>query len=171
MDDEGVGFDPVAIIATLERHGVEYLVIGGIAARLAGAPIVTADLDVTPAQDLDNLRRLEAALADLGATFRVGSVTTDESITANVLADNDHIQATTRHGDLDIIAKPAGTGGFDDLSRSARREEVAPGVSAAVAALADVIRSKEAAGRPKDRGQVPLLRETLDRIRRQEASD
>lgn len=89
-------------------------------------------------------------------------MTTEEPITAGVIAANDHVQATTRHGDLDIVTRPAGTTGFDDLSRAARREEVAPGVTVAVASLADVIRSKEATGRPKDRGQLPILRETLE---------
>jgi hypothetical protein len=161
-----VAFDPVPIVAALERHGVRFVVIGGIAARLAGAPIVTGDLDVTPATDEENLDRLVAALADLGATFRIGSVTTDEAITAKVIAENDHVQASTPHGDLDIVVRPAGTSGFDDLSRGARREKIAPRLSVSVAALSDVIRSKEAAGRAKDRGQLPILRETLERIGR-----
>lgn len=170
MADEAVEFDPVAIIAALERNGVEHIVIGGIAARLAGAPIVTADLDVTPGLDEENLQRLEAALAEIGATFRIGSVTTDEAITADVVVANDQVQAATPHGDLDIVVRPAGTGGFDDLVRAASRVEVAPGLSVAVAALSDVIRSKEAAGRSKDRGQLPLLRETLEKIRTSSSS-
>jgi hypothetical protein len=164
MTDDAARFDPVPILAALERHGVRHVVIGGVAARLAGAPIVTGDLDLTPAIDEANLDRLVAVLAELGATFRIGSVTTEEPITAGVIAANDQVQATTPHGEVDIVMRPAGTRGFDDLSRAARREEVAPGVTVAVAALADVIRSKEAAGRPKDRGQLPILRETLERL-------
>lgn len=155
--------DPVPIIEALERHGVRHLIVGAMAARLNGAPIVTGDLDVTPATDEENLERLVTALDELGATFRIGTVTTDERITVDVLAANEHVQATTPHGELDIVTRPAGTKGYDDLNRSANRKEVAPGITVAIASLADVIRSKEAANRPKDRGQLPILRETLER--------
>ena len=104
-------FDPVPIIEALERHGVRHLIIGGIAARLAGAPIVTGDLDVTPAVDDENLERLVAALSELGARFRIGSVTIDVPITAQVIADNDHVQATTPYGDLDIRCSEVIVGG------------------------------------------------------------
>jgi pantothenate synthetase len=59
---------------------------------------------------------------------------------------------------------PAGTRGYDDLRNGARRERIA-GVTVAVAALADVIRSKEAANREKDNMQLPVLRRTLEQIR------
>lgn len=165
MADEPAEFDPVAIIAALERSGVAHVVIGGIAARIAGAPIVTGDLDLTPAATDENLKRLEAALAQLGARSRTGSVTTDELVTAEVLSDNDLVQAATPFGDLDIVMRPAGTRGYEDLVRGSRRERVAEGVTVEVASLADVIRSKQAAGRAKDQGQLPILRETLERLR------
>jgi hypothetical protein len=162
--EQPVDFDPVRMIEALERHRVRHVLIGGIAARLAGAPIVTGDLDLTPAMDIANLDGLVAALAELEATFRIGAVTTNEPITADVISANEQVQASTPHGDLDIVARPAGTSGFDDLRRTARRVEVAPGVTVAVASLADVIRSKQAAGRPKDQGQLPILRQTLERL-------
>jgi len=61
---------------------------------------------------------------------------------------------------------PAGTRGYDDLRTGARQERIA-GVTVAVAALADVIRSKEAANREKDNMQLPILRRTLEQIRMQ----
>jgi hypothetical protein len=71
---------------------------------------------------------------------------------------------TTRLGDLDLVMSPAGTGGFQDLSRDADELLVAesPQLIVKVASLADVIRSKEAAGREKDRAALPLLRRTLE---------
>ena len=59
---------------------------------------------------------------------------------------------------------PAGTQGYDDLRSGARRERIA-GVTVSVAALADVIRSKEAANREKDNMQLPILRRTLEQTR------
>lgn len=70
-------------------------------------------------------------------------------------------------GNLGLMFAPAGTGGYDDLRRDATREQVA-GIVVLVASLRDVIRSKEAAGREKDVMQLPILRRTLELLRRQE---
>ena len=71
---------------------------------------------------------------------------------------------TTLHGDLDLVMSPAGTGGYPDLIKDAGELRVAvdPDLEVRVASLADVIRSKEAAGREKDRATLPLLRRTLE---------
>jgi hypothetical protein len=67
----------------------------------------------------------------------------------------------TDHGELDITFVPSGTRGYDDLARDRRTMSVL-GIDAPVASLADVIRSKEAAGRPKDQPVLPVLRRILD---------
>ena len=68
----------------------------------------------------------------------------------------------TPHGDLDIWFVPAGTRGYADLRRDAR-EISFRGMHIVVASLADVVRSKEATGRDKDRRALPVLREILAR--------
>lgn len=159
-------FEPGQILRALEAHHVRYVVIGAIAAVAAGAPILTTDLDVTPARARENLERLALALRDLDARLR--TPTDPEGvrfpIEAEMLATADSWTLSTRSGDLDLMFSPAGTQGYDDLRRGARRERIA-GVSVAVAALADVIRSKEAANREKDSMQLPILRRTLETIR------
>jgi hypothetical protein len=72
----------------------------------------------------------------------------------------------TRFGDLDLVASPAGTGGYSDLVRDADELLVAvdPDLRVMVASLVDVIRSKQAAGREKDLAALPLLRRTLTRL-------
>ena len=72
----------------------------------------------------------------------------------------------TRAGDLDLSFVPAGTTGYGDLQRSAVPMTI-KGVTIAVADLADIIRSKAAADRPKDRRALPVLHELLDVVRRQ----
>jgi hypothetical protein len=74
----------------------------------------------------------------------------------------------TEYGDLDLVMEPAGTGGYRDLMRDADRMTIAvePDCVVDVASLADVIRSKEASGREKDRAAIPLLRRTLDETTR-----
>jgi hypothetical protein len=70
----------------------------------------------------------------------------------------------TRFGDLDLVFVPAGTTGYPDLRRDADdlRIAIEPELIVSVASLADVIRSKEAAGREKDRASLPMLRRTLE---------
>jgi hypothetical protein len=147
-------FEPGQILRALEAHHVRYVVIGAIAAVAAGAPILTTDLDVTPDPAAANLNRLEYALRDLGATSDGVS-----SVDLNSLT-----RVGTNAGDLGVIFVPAGTRGFEDLRRGASDLRIA-GVTVPVAALADVIRSKEAAGREKDSMQLPILRRTLEQIR------
>ena len=59
--------DPERLVTTLARHGVRYVLIGALAARMQGFPRVTADADVTPASDPANLEQLAAALRELKA--------------------------------------------------------------------------------------------------------
>lgn len=162
-------FEPGLILRALEAHHVRYVVIGAIAAIAAGAPILTTDLDVTPARAEDNLDRLALALRDLDARLRASGDPEGVPfpIDASMLGTADTWTLTTRAGNLDLVFSPAGTGGYDDVNRSARRERIA-GVAVPVAALADVVRSKEAAGREKDSMQLPILRRTLEQAQRRE---
>jgi hypothetical protein len=66
----------------------------------------------------------------------------------------------TSHGDLDISFVPNGTTGYADLATDAAEVEVF-GLVVPVASLADIIRSKQAANRPKDQRVLPTLREIL----------
>jgi hypothetical protein len=162
--------DPLKILGALERHRVRFILIGAAAARIAGAPVVTEDIDVTPATDKANLERLAAALKELRARLRSPS---DKSgvpfpFDVDMLRTADMWTLTTSAGDLDICFTPSGTRGYGDLRREASRTRVGPGLSVSVASLRDVIRSKEAAGRDKDLAQLPLLRRTLEQIRGRE---
>ena len=158
-------FDPVAMLRVLHDHGVAFLVVGGIAARLRGAPLLTQDVDITPAPDRANLERLAGALEDLDARLRTATEPDgvpfpfDPGLLENATAWT----LITKHGDLDLVVSPAGTDGYRDLIRDADELKVAiePDLAVQVASLADVIRSKEAAGREKDRAALPLLRRTL----------
>jgi hypothetical protein len=159
--------DPLETLRALERHGVRYVLIGAAAARIAGAPVVTEDLDVTPATDHENLERLAAALRELGARLRSSAELEGVAfpVDAEMLTTADMWTLTTSAGDLDVCFMPSGTRGYDDLRREASRQRLGRGLTVLVASLRDVIRSKEAAGRDKDLAQLPLLRRTLEQIR------
>jgi len=156
-------FEPQEIFATLERHGVRYVLIGGVAAILHGAPHVTTDVDIVPEEGRDNLDRLSAALKELNARIRVAGeaegVPFDHS--AASLARVRMWDLVTDRGNLDITFVPSGTRGYDDVVRDMGPMTIR-GISVPVASLADVVRSKEAAGREKDRLVLPVLRRLLE---------
>lgn len=159
-------FDPVRLLQVLARYRVAFVVVGGVAARLRGAPLVTQDVDVTPAVDPANLTRLASALADLDARLRTPEEPDGVAMPFDpaLLASATISTLVTRFGDLDLVMEPAGTAGYADLRRDAEDLTVShsPKVVVPVASLADVIRSKEASGRDKDRAALPLLRRTLE---------
>ena len=168
---DAAAFDPVALLGALNRHGVRFVVIGGIAALSQGSPLPTEDVDVTPEQNDENLDRLASALGDLDPRLRTGAgdvVPLPQD--SRLLAQAETWTLTTRYGDLDLVFSPPGTGGYDDLRRDAFEVDLGQNVHVRVASLADVIRSKEASNRPKDRAQLPALRQTLERIRARERS-
>jgi hypothetical protein len=76
------------------------------------------------------------------------------------------LNLTTRAGDVDISFRPSGTEGYEDLARGAVHYDLGGGLIVPVAALADIIRSKEAANRTKDREALPGLRSLLDMLPR-----
>lgn len=156
-------FDPAAVLAVLRDHQVRFVLIGGIAAAIHGSPYVTTDVDVTPQLDHGNLQRLSAALEALDARIRTEGVPEGLPFShdADSLARNAIWNLSTRHGDVDLVLRPAGTDGYDDLTKDADDLEIM-GVVVRVASLADVVRSKAAAGRDKDRVQLPLLRRLLE---------
>ena len=161
-------FDPKPILRALQEHDVAFIVVGVMAAVAQGSPVYTRDLDVTPSPSPDNYERLAAALRSLDARLRLPDGTGIEfPIEATYLAGNTAWTLLTRAGVLDLVYVPAGTRGFDDLRRQAVELDIGTG-PVLVASLVDVIRMKEAAGRPKDEATLPALRQTLEVIRERE---
>lgn len=152
-------FDPDEILRVLHGHHVEFVLIGGMAATLHGSDVVTFDLDVAPRSTRENLERLSTALRELDASLRVQ----DESdgvafdARAELLERVQILNLVTKAGDLDIVMRPSGSAGFDDLRRDAISISIS-GVPVLVASLGDVIRSKETANREKDRAVLPALK-------------
>ena len=100
------------IMATFERHEVDYVVIGGEAARARGWPEQTEDVDVTPERSKENLSRLADALEELEAGFRVDPVRYPEGfrppggIDWRTFRSQVWVTLTTRHGDIDVVLTP-----------------------------------------------------------------
>lgn len=155
-------FDPAPVLRSLHDHGVRYVVIGGFAAIFHGSAHLTQDLDITPERSTGNLEALSDALRELDARVRsTRSEVLPFAHDGRSLGAVDVWNLQTAHGDLDISFVPTGTAGYGDLHRDAVRATVL-GIEVEVASLADVVRSKEAADRPKDHLTLPTLRRLLD---------
>ncbi len=141
--------------------GVDYVVIGGIAAVAHGSPQVTRDLDITYATDDENLERLGAVLVGLGATLRGVTEAVPFIPDGRTLRHARVLTLNTPDGALDLLAEPDGSGGYARLRANAIEAEVA-GTTVRIAGLEDLIAMNNAAGRPKDRIYV----EELEAIRR-----
>jgi hypothetical protein len=167
VSEQGIGIaplDPKRILTALSKHGVQYVLIGALAARLQGFPRATYDADITPAKGRDNLERLAAALRELGARIYTEQVPEGLAFdcSAPMLARADIWSLITEAGRLDLAFRPSGTEGYDDLARHAVAFTIYDH-SVQVARLEDIIRSKEAAGRFQDRQDVEVMREMLKR--------
>jgi hypothetical protein len=160
-------FQPEKLLRTLERHRVRYVVIGGVGATLHGSPLPTRDTDICPEPSESNLERLAAALRELEARIRAPDASAGLPFTCDAafLRQMKLLNLTTAFGDLDLSFEPAGTRGYEELEPRSVRYDLGDGVVLPVAALEDIIRSKEAANRDKDRQTLPTLRLLLEKGR------
>jgi len=158
-------FRPETILAALQDAGVRYVLIGGFAAIAHGDVAPTFDVDVVPDRTHENLERLAAALRSLDARIRTegGPEGLPFDFTAKSLGTSAMWNLVTTAGAIDLAFEPSGTRGYPDLRRDAFEIDL-DGMTITVASLADVIRSKEAAGREKDRLALPRLRRLLERL-------
>jgi hypothetical protein len=129
-----------------QRHGVRYLFIGKSAAILLGFPDTTQDADLYVERSPDNGRALVSALRDLGFTLT-------DAQAKDIERGKDFVQLKNGPFDLDLVFAPDGIERFEDAWKRHVEVEGFP-----VCHLDDVIASKEASNRQKDRESLPRLR-------------
>jgi len=149
-------FDPLAALRALRDADVEFVLIGGVAARLHGSPSLTRDVDICYSRDRDNVERLAAALGSLHARLRGVDDDVPFILDAATLLAGANFTFTTDVGDVDVLALPAGVEGYAELAEHAEVVDL-DGTSILVTTLDDLIRMKRAAGRAKDRAEVEIL--------------
>ena len=156
--ETGMPLDAPALLEVLERHRVQYVVVGGYAAELHGSVRRTVDVDVVPSTTADNLERLADALREVQAKIRTEGLPEGLpfSPSGEAMVGMTMLNLVTTHGELDLNFTPSGTAGYEDLHTDATTFSVGR-VQVQVASLADVIRSKTAAGRAKDFDALPEL--------------
>ena len=162
-------FRPRPILDALIAHGVDFVVIGGIAGILRGSSYPTYDLDVAYARDVENLERLASALVELGATLRGAPPNLPFILDAKTLENGAHFTFDTPHGAIDILTDPDGAPKYDELKKEAGEPQPLEGVLVYAASLDHLIGMKEAAGRNKDKLMASEYRTLADEIRKRES--
>jgi hypothetical protein len=149
-------FDPLGVLATLDRHRVAYIVVGGFGRVVRGTEEITRGIDIVPSTKPDNLRKLEEALSEIGG--RRG----DGTQVAAAGLDQEPVDLVTERGEVKIVAEPIGTRGYEDLRRAATREPLGRGLRPWVASTNDLARMLAARGREEDRPKLRQLRQLAE---------
>jgi hypothetical protein len=143
------------IFRALTDEGVEYVLIGGLAAIVQGASLVTLDTDICFRQSPPNCERLTRALARLEAEI-YPTRTNLIPITAELLLTHRLVHLKTKLGRLDLIATVPGLGIFEDLADGATTIELGD-LTIPVLTLDQLIQAKSALSQPKDREHLDQL--------------
>lgn len=165
-----MAFDPAQILRILAKHGVDHIVVGGVGGVLHGAPLATDDLDIVPALQKTNLDALASALNEMHARVQMADEPDGMAMDftgkdlQRWIVDFRFLNLSTDFGRLDILHRPGGTTGYQDLARGAEDLDL-DDLQIRVASLEDIIRSKQAVGRDRDLEHLPTLRLLLEKTK------
>lgn len=146
------------LLRELSRREIEYVVVGGMAGVLHGAPVVTADVDIVHCRSDENVEKLLGLLTDLNATFRNDSRGLKPN--ASHLKGSGHVLLVTTLGPLDVLCEVSEEN-YETLIGDRVEMSLGEGLWCQVVGLAKLIALKESAGRQKDKLALPTLRATL----------
>src|SRR6266545_1690379 len=157
--DESRSVRFLGLLRALIHHGVDFLVVGGVAAQLEGAPVLTFDLDVLYDKTSENIERLLPVLEELKAHYR-------DPAGRHIEPDIDKLKTFRTHllltelGALDVLSAIGNGLTYHDLANRTVVYELGD-MRIRVLELAAVIETKEQANRDKDRAALPVLKQTL----------
>lgn len=166
MSDSERPLDLRELFRVLAEHGVDYLVIGGVAAQVHGRRRTTKDLDVIPSPEPENFDRLGAALVALDAhPIELGpsapTPTAEQLSMAPIVPP-----LITRHGELHILNEVPGATGFAEMRARALRTDL-DGIAVQIVSINDLIRMKQSTGRPSDIEDIEALTATAEQEARE----
>ena len=145
----------------LVEAGVEFIVVGGAAGVMLGAPIVTLDLDIVHRRTPENVERLLVWLLSHGAYHRFDLANRRLPPSRDLLLGQGHLNLQTDLGKLDVLCELGPDEGYDELLADTVLVENDT-IRLRVLSLRRLIAVKARTGRPKDRAVLPLLMATLD---------
>ena len=153
------------LLRVLSEGGVEFIVIGGMAAVAHGSAHVTVDLDIVYGRSEENIVRMSDALRPISPYLRGAPSGLPFRFDPPTIRAGLNFTLTTTVGDLDVLGEATGAGTYDNLlPRSIVREVF--GRSCRFVDLETLIHLKRAAGRPKDLERIAELEALLEESRR-----
>jgi hypothetical protein len=158
------------LLGPLVAHGVNFVLIGGMAGIARGSNYPSYDLDIAYARDKANVKRLVSALGEIGVRLRGAPADLPFLLDERTIENGANFTFVTPYGDLDVLADVAGVRSYDELAGGSEEKEIF-GLSVRVASLDHLIAMKRAANRPKDRNMVEEYVVLADEIRKREAGD
>lgn len=148
-----------SLLDVLRRHGVRFVLVGGVAAVVEGVPLTTFDTDVVHQRSPDNVRRLIDALEELHARYRTRPDLNRAARAEDLMGAGHHLLMTTL-GPLDVLGVIGKDRAFEALAKTARRRKLGDRY-VLVLDLETQIAVKKELGFDKDRAALPLLEKTL----------
>ncbi|HEX5762086.1 MAG TPA: hypothetical protein VFY04_03085 [Solirubrobacterales bacterium] len=142
-----------ALLTPLVRHGVDFVLVGGMAGISHGSSYPSYDLDVIYSRSRDNIRRLVDALREIGVRLRGAPEGLPFLLDAKTIENGSNFTFITPHGDFDILGHADGMPRYDELKAEAPVREIL-GLEIRVASIDHLIAMKRASNRPKDRLMV-----------------
>ena len=150
------------LLEELLNAKIEFILVGGLAAVVQGAPITTVDVDIVHHQSPENISKLLTFLHSLNTIHR----RPDEQVlepTERDLSGKGHALFTTRLGPLDVLAMIEGDRNYEDLLEDITEIEF-KGQIIQVLDLKKIVEIKRASPHPKDKQRLPIFEETLRQI-------
>jgi hypothetical protein len=158
------------LLEPLVRHGVDFVLIGGMAGIAQGSNYPSFDLDVAYSREKDNVGRLVAALGEIEVRLRGAPADLPFQLDERVIENGANFTFVTPFGDFDVLADVAGVRSYSDLlAKSDKREFF--GLEVQVASLDHLITMKRAANGPKDRNMLEEYLVLAEKIRERKAEE
>jgi len=165
---EMTGPDLSAVLEGLIKADVNFILVGGLAAVVQGAPVTTMDVDIVHNRSSENIVKLLAFLKSIGAVHR----RLDDKViepTERDISGKGHALFSTRLGPLDVLAVIEEGKTYDDLLEHTVDVKFR-GHTIKVLDLKMIIELKKASRDPKDKQRLPVLEETLRQLQEENGS-
>ncbi len=158
--ETNMALDIEGLLKQLQTHGIQFVLIGGLAMRAQGSAHITDDFDICYRRTPENISALAQALASLHPYLRGAPPGLPFRLDAATLQAGLNFILVTDLGDLDLLGEVSGIGTFDQVSTQAE-ERTMFNLKVRVLTLDGLIVSKRAAGRAKDRNHLLELEELV----------
>lgn len=138
------------LLRALAGHGVDFIVVGGMAGLAHGSAYPTYDLDIAYARDRENIARLVAALGEIEVTLRGAPVDLPFQLDVRTIENGANFTFDSPYGSFDVLGDAVGIRNYDELRGEAVMATI-EGIEVRVASIDHLIAMKRAAGRTKDK--------------------